>query len=350
MERLGNSLPRRGEKESAAFFLMAPLEEESPPAANLIDRREQTITLALVGGLIAFFYFGLRHFGPGRGEFVVQTWTRAWNKESDFEHGIIFPFLLLGLLLWRGKEILAARTRGEWLGLVFAVIGAVLFVLAYRTIQWRVAIIGLPFLLTGTAWYLWGRKAAFLLAFPFFLIWLAIPVGFLQQATGGLQLIASKLAHWGSTLCGIPTTLMGNKIIMADGAGFDVDEGCSGIRSLWALMLIAAAWTYAARMALWKKAVFFASVVPIAILGNALRLVSIFVIAKFSGKEFAGGTWHDWSPLVFFYPLSLLMLLTVHSWLEGGVPWKSRKRAKQRLVSHLASGSASNSNSDSTLP
>jgi len=309
---------------------MNPSEEGSFTPATQPEPRDNVIAWAGLALVIGFFYFSLHHYGPGRAEFVVKTWVRAWNKESDFEHGVIFPFLLAGLIFWRRKEILAARGPGEWLGLVPAIFGALLFLLSYRTIQWRVAIIGLPFLLTGSVWYLWGRRAAWLLAFPLFLIWLAIPVGFLQQATGGLQLIATRLAHAGASLFGVPTTITGNRLMMTDGAGFDVDEGCSGIRSLWALMLIAAAWTYVTRIPMWKRVLLFASAFPIAIIGNALRLISIFIIAKYSGAHFAGSTWHDWSPLVFFYPFSLFLLLTVHSILEGGLPWKKHGRRTVR--------------------
>lgn len=308
---------------------------EMSPSKSAPQRvsRDEWLAIGMLAAVLVVFYGVFRHFGPMKGEPAVVTWTRAWNKESDFEHGWIFPPLVIGLIGWRWKEISASRSEGEWLGLVMALGGALLYVVSYRTIQWRVAIIGLPFLLTGSAWYLWGRKTVLLLAFPFFLTWLAIPVGFLQQATGGLQLLASKLAHAGSSLCGVQTSLLGNKITMSDGSGFDVDGGCSGIRSLWALMLIAAAWTYMAKMSLWKKVVLFLSAFPIAILGNGLRLTSIFVIAQYGDQHFAKNTWHDWSPLVLFYPFSLFLLLGVHSVLEGGMPWKKSKlKAVRRVV------------------
>lgn len=303
---------------------------ESPASAR--KDLEAWISFGAVLLLLTYFYGFVAHFGSDKSITAVGGWTAAWNSENDFEHGWIFPPLVVILLGWRRSEILAARTSGGWCGLAFALIGAALFVLAYRTIQWRLAIIGLPFVLTGAVWYAWGWRSALLVAFPFFLTWLAIPVAFLQQATGGLQLIATKLAHMGSSLFGVQTTIRGNILTMGDGTGFAVDEGCSGIRSLWALLLIASAWAYLAKLPLWKKAVLLLSVFPIAILGNALRLVSIFIIAEFGNSKFASGTWHDWSPLVLFYPISLFILLGVHSLLEGGLPWKKEKRREVRRV------------------
>ncbi|NJM37838.1 MAG: exosortase/archaeosortase family protein [Akkermansiaceae bacterium] len=71
---------------------------------------------------------------------------------------------------------------------------------------------------------------------------------------------------------------------------------------------------------------------PLAILGNALRVISIFVIAEYGDAEWAAGTWHDWSGLLLFYPFSLMILLIVHSILEGGLPWKSASKRELRRV------------------
>ena len=71
---------------------------------------------------------------------------------------------------------------------------------------------------------------------------------------------------------------------------------------------------------------------PLAIVGNALRVTSIFVIAEYGDATWARSTWHDWSGLLLFYPFSLLLLLTLHSLLEGGLPWKQKTRRVTRRV------------------
>jgi exosortase/archaeosortase family protein len=112
----------------------------------------------------------------------------------------------------------------------------------------------------------------------------------------------------------------------------EIAKGCSGIRSLMALMMISGAWACLADMALWKRALLFLSAIPLAILGNALRVVSIFVIAEYGDEKWARTTWHDWSGLLLFYPISLLLLLGIHSLLEGGLPWKKARRRELRRV------------------
>jgi exosortase/archaeosortase family protein len=99
-----------------------------------------------------------------------------------------------------------------------------------------------------------------------------------------------------------------------------------------ALLMISGAWAYVARMSLWKRAVLFLSAIPLAILGNALRVISIFVIAEYGDAEWGRNTWHDWSGLLLFYPISLMLLLVIHSVLEGGLPWKKSGRRQLRRV------------------
>jgi exosortase/archaeosortase family protein len=105
-----------------------------------------------------------------------------------------------------------------------------------------------------------------------------------------------------------------------------------------ALLMISAAWAYIAKMALWKRGVLFLCAFPLAILGNSLRVISIFVIGEYGNPVWARTTWHDWSGLLLFYPISLVLLLAVHSVLEGGLPWKTSKarQLRRRVVSRTA--------------
>ncbi len=104
-----------------------------------------------------------------------------------------------------------------------------------------------------------------------------------------------------------------------------------------ALLMISAAWAYMAKMAMWKRVLLFLSAFPLAIVGNALRVISIFVIAEYGNAEWASTTWHDWSGLLLFYPFSLMLMLVIHSLLEGGLPWRSKRRKQLRRTIVTAS-------------
>jgi exosortase len=291
--------------------------------------------------ILAVFYLFVPGFGPAQSHSPLAWLESAWNPETDFEHGFMVPLITVGLIAWQWRVLRDvarspdAATRADWLGLVVALGGALLFVAAHRTGQARLAVGGLPLILWGSSWFLWGWQVAKLTAFPFFVFWLAIPVPQFQQATTELQILSTKLASTGCGWLGIETEVRGTQIFSAADKWkpLEIDEGCGGIRSLMALILISCVWAYIAKMALWKKVLLCLAAFPLAIIGNMLRLTSIFVIAEHGDAQFACNTWHDWSGLLIFYPISLILLLVTHSILEGGMPkLRMLHRTRKRVV------------------
>lgn len=294
---------------------------------------------AVIAGLIvSVFYFVLKGFGPEQAQSPLVWLRSTWNAETRMEHGFMVPLVALGLLIWQRKNLRAAVSTADWRGLPVAMLGALFFVLAHRTGQARLAIGGLPFILFGSAWYLYGWQVARLTFFPFFLLWMAIPLPQIQLATTKLQILSSELAKIGCSWFGVDVEIRGVKIhsVSERWAPLEIDEGCGGIRSLMALILISFVWAYIAKMALWKKAILCVSAIPLAIIGNMFRLTSIFVIAEYANPDFAKNTWHDWSGLLIFYPISLALLLMIHSILEGGLPKLRRPKTRKTVISHGA--------------
>ncbi len=311
------------------------------PAGKARSHGNVMITLVALASLaivVWFFCFETR-YGPKHVHSTLGWLKSSWNPATDYEHGKLVPFVILGLILYRFKEIRAAVQPGSLWGLLSVVVGCLFYVAAYRTLQPRVAVAGLPFILWGSAHFLWGWRVAKLLAFPLFFLWIAIPLPTFQQATTHLQLLATAMAHHGSGLLGVETYTQGTTVlpVKGDWKPLSIAHGCSGIRSLMALLMISATWAYVARMAMWKRILLFLCAVPLAIVGNALRVISIFVIAEHGNAEWASTTWHDWSGLLLFYPFSLLLLLVIHSLLEGGLPWKTENRRELRRTRVAAS-------------
>lgn len=309
----------------------------SPPTPDDRESEDQTSKRVLWAGVaavtlaLAWFYgFVPRYNGIS----ALGWWKSACNSDLGFEHGPLVPVVAVGLIVYQFKRLKAAVADGKWWGLLVVLFGLLLYLVGCRTLQPRITVGALPFLMWGGALYLWGWQVGKLLLFPLFFLWMAIPLPSFQQATVQLQLLATQLAHHGSGLFGVETYVEGTKVFPLKGnwEKLEIAGGCSGIRSLMALLMISAAWAYVAKIPLWKKALLFFCAVPLAIFGNALRLISIFVIAEYGDAEWARTTWHDWSGLLLFYPFSLMLLLGMHSLLEGGLPWRNLGKRKLRRV------------------
>jgi len=292
------------------------------------------IAAAVTFAVVVWFYCFETRFGPAHTRSSLGWLLSAWNPATDYEHGKLIPFIILGLIFYRFKDLRASISTGSLWGLLFVILGCLFHIAAYRTLQPRISVGGLPFIVWGAVLFLWGWRTAKLTLFPLFFFWIAIPLPAFQQATVHLQLIATQLAHHGSGLFGVETYTQGTLVLPVHGdwKPLEIAHGCSGIRSLMALLMISAAWAYVAKMALWKRVFLFLSAVPLAIVGNALRVISIFIIAEYGDAKWASTTWHDWSGLLLFYPFSLMMLLGINTLLEGGLPWKHANRRQMRRV------------------
>lgn len=305
---------------------------------------------AICAAIVAVFYAVVGRFGNGGNRSALSWLESTWNKETRYEHGYMVPVIMIGLIAWQWKNLvrLAKQGQSNWLGLPVVVLGIVFFLIGYRCGQARFSVAGLPMILWGSALYLWGWQMSRLVLFPLFLLWLAVPMSEFQQATVKLQIISSHLAQWCSGLFGVQTVVKGVQMFSVSERWLplEIDEGCGGIRSLMALIMISTVWAYLAKVSLWKKGVLLLSAFPLAIFGNMLRLTSIFVIAEYGNPEFARNTWHDWSGLLIFYPISLCLLLLVHSALEQGLPWSGPKKKAVRRVVTRQTGASDDNTSD----
>ncbi len=284
--------------------------------------------------LVAYFYIFVPTANTDGQSSFHWLWLN-WSAQQDYEHGWMVPVLTLYMLLQTCREGKPLGTSAglSMGGLLLIIPGALLALLAVRTCQARVALAGLPLLLAGGVWYFMGKQLAWRCAFPLFFLWMAVPVPGFQQATVWMQIIAAKMAHYGAALCGVATVLEGTTVSAADGSWdtFNIAGGCSGMRSLMALVMISFAWGYLANgLALWKRATLALSAIPLAILANAFRVCSIFVCAAYVNPAFASKTWHDWSGLLFFFPASLVGLTLLHGLLAGEIPFLHKRRVVTR--------------------
>lgn len=289
---------------------------------------------------VVVYLCGLHPYNVLNVDYNACAWlARAWNHDNDLEHGWMVPLISLFLLRHACVSLKGHDAAGSLHGLWPTVLGAILWIVAVRTHQARVAIVALPLVLSGFVWCYWGFRAMLKCAFPFFFLWLCVPLPGFQQTTVHLQLIAAKWAHLLAGVCGVETILEGTNVSSASGNWdtFSIVGGCSGIRSLMALLMISAAWGYLAdKLAWWKRALLVVSALPIAVVGNAIRVASVFICAEYVSEAFAGKTWHDWSGLIFFFPACLVMLTVLHGLLAGEIPFLKRRK----VIIRTANGTA----------
>lgn len=264
---------------------------------------------AAVVATLGYFFFWLPLFNVNDSQTVAKWAWLAWNPEGNQEHSKLVPLIFLGLIYYHRQEIRNAVKQGSNKGIIFVVIGVLLYVLAVRCKQPRMALTAVPFLLYGMTYYLWGTKVARVVLFPCAFLIFMIPMGAVEQATNNLQFIVTGAVTAMSNLVGIKIQAVGTTMTAADGSfNFEIAEGCSGIRSITAMAMLTAVYVHLTQDALWKKIVIFVGSAVFAVIGNFGRIFTVILVARFYDPKFAGGIYHDYSGFVFF-PFALLAMV-----------------------------------------
>ncbi len=278
------------------------MKSESPPAPapsawtdSVVWLRRHPLPTFLGAAVLAIlvYFFGFLPLFSGERLSTFRWAWQAWNPETNYEHAKFIP-LIAAFLIWHSRDQLRAAPIGSsrW-GWAFIGFGLFLYFAAARTLQARLALTALPFLLFGIVLYLWGRKVGRILLFPIAFLLFMVPLNFLEQATSNLQFIETGAATAICNFIGIHVYSVGTTINASNEAfHFQVDEGCSGIRSLMAIAMLSAIYGHFTQNRLWKKLAIFAAAIVFAIIGNTGRLVSIMVMARFFGQDLAGGPYH----------------------------------------------------------
>lgn len=280
-------------------------------------------------GVLILIYFVYPAYPTVVGK-SLSGWTWfACNNDNNFLHGRFVP-VAFGVMIWMAfQKTKKAETSSSYIGLPVLLLGLLFFLMSMRTIQPRLALIGAPFVVIGFTYYLFGFQIAKHVIFPSFFLWFSIPVPGLEAIlTGNLQVLITKACYQTGIFFGMDLVNTGADIFIG-GSSVKVAEGCSGIRSLMALTMIAAVYANYTQKSFWKKALLFASSFPLAIVGNFLRIFTILVLANFGYGDFGVGTWHDWAGLLIFFPIALSGLYLVDYLLNFGE--KRSKRVKRSV-------------------
>ena len=259
------------------------------------------------------------------------------EPREDMGHGWIVPLFSAALIWRRRRDLAAAMGAPSWRGFACVLLGLFLFWVGVRGDQVRISQIALFWTLWSLSYAICGAAFARLMVFPVVFLLFTVPLSFLDIFTVKLRFLTSSLAAWLLNGIGIPVARSGTGLHCLAGEGFNLDvaDPCSGLRSIFALSALTAAYAYVTQKTLLKKWILFLCAVPVAVLGNLVRIFSIAIVAKFCGQEVATGFYHDYSGYIVFL-VGILAVMQIGAWLQGG-SGKSRKSEVESRRSEVES-------------
>lgn len=226
------------------------------------------------------------------------------NPLEDMSHGWVVPLVSL-YVLWRERRTLRESAgTPSWIGAVWVFVFLIVAWLGDRGGQSRIEQVSFIGLMWAIPYAFWGCGVERLMRFPAAYLFFTIPVSsFTDFFTIHLRMASVAMATGVLNGLGIAVERSGTALFSrTPGGTFNVDvaDPCSGIHSLFAMMALTAAYAYFTQKGFWKKGLLFICSLPIAVIGNMVRIMSICVVASWFGQEVATGYYHDYSGFVIF--------------------------------------------------
>ena len=251
---------------------------------------------------------------------TFALYAQGWHQEEN-AHGIAVVPIALFLIWMNSKALMAIPVRADARRLGF---GLLCLALAVQVAGIWVGLersIGYVFVgaVAALCLYFLGRQMTRALAFPlaFLLFMVPTPGGVLDMVSAPLQILSARMAVLLAGMSGVGVQNEGvNLIIPAKHITYQVAVACSGLHSLTAMCMLAALMAYFMNIpALWKWAL-FALAVPLALLGNILRIYLVLMVANAYGQD-AGSAFHDgWIGKLVPFTLAFFVLLGLGRWIE----------------------------------
>lgn len=240
---------------------------------------------------------------------AVVALGRVWLAYDYYSHGFLVPVVAFWVFLDARRRLPApgADPRGLLAIAAAAILYGAGFVLADATLQG----LGLVGAAAGLALRLYGPAGLRRLAFPvaFLLFMVPVPQSLLTPAIVELQLIVSRLAV--EVLHGLGYSVLreGNVVLIPGGERLFVAEACSGITSIVTLLPLGVTLAWFTERTLLRRGLIVAAVIPLAMLGNLVRVLATVAAAEAFGVDRATrGPVHDSAGVATFVFACLLLI------------------------------------------
>lgn len=226
------------------------------------------------------------------------VWVWVWYQlQPKIETGDgVCPLALAAfpMLIYLSRANLLVVPKRAWPpAAVLVALAAPVHVVGFLAQQPRLSLVAFLVGGFGLMGIVWGAAWLRAIAFPWFSLLFAIPIGaYTDGLTFHLRVISTAVSV---AVCrmigGLPLVRQGTEVQfgghgLRGGAGFtfDVAPACSGIRSATAVVFITVLYAFLNHRTGWRRLALVLAAPGLAVAGNALRLTIVFIVGDFYGQ------------------------------------------------------------------
>lgn len=271
-------------------------EKQNSPASASSRNITQWLPWVAIIALLVAMYSG-----------ILAGLANDWWNDPNASHGLLVP-PLAAYIAWERKHLtLSVPALPDLRGLVWIAGGCMMLLIGKLGAEFFLSRFSLVVLLTGFVHTFWGRQRLQTLAYPLLLLATMVPMPVIvyNQLAQPLQLFASQVSTRIAQFAGVSVFQEGNVIQLAN-TTLGVEEACSGLRSLSALVVMALLLGFLVCTRKRTRVLLLLLAVPIAVFVNVIRVAGTAILADYN-PELAMGFYHTFSGwLIFLLGIALV--------------------------------------------
>ena len=281
--------------------MMPRLKEMIGESGGQIDLKRIALFLACGAAMLLY--------GPVR-EYLLWTYNSSY-----YTHVVLIPLVCAYLVFTRRKEIFGQIDYAFATGGAVAGLGLLLLVAATamasgwsKNDYYALLACSTMLVVIGAFIALFGLRAFGAARFPllFLVFMVPLPTALEEWIIRVLQLGSTEFVAFLFQFTGMPVLREG-VVFHLPGLSIEVAPQCSGIRSSLALVITCVLAGHMFLKTTWKKALLVLAVLPITMLKNGIRIVTLSVLAVYVDRGFLESSLHRDGGIVFFVLALLLM-------------------------------------------
>jgi exosortase len=235
-------------------------------------------------------------------------------NDERYSYVALIPVMTLSLVLFGRKTIFLSPRYCPAIGVPIMFLGAGLAGLAPMSRHLSVVILELVLIWIGAFILIFGRRAFMAAGFPigFLFLMIPLPATALNHLVSFLQYSSAYMSEALFKALTIPAMRQGLTISLP-GIDIQVAQQCSGIRSSIALVLASSLAGYVILHSNLNRFFLILITIPVVIVKNAVRIVTLSGLALYVDKGFLFGSLHHFGGLCFsLLDLAIVVPLLLH--------------------------------------
>jgi len=263
----------------------------------------------------------------------LSTLIQFSFQHEHYSHVILVPMIVSALVLLDRKGIFVQTETNWWAGSGLICVGGLFYVFAQRQFilasqndRLSAPIFAIVVVWVGVFILCYGIRAFRRSLFPFLFLFLMIPIPdfLLERIIAWLLAGSAEVSDAFLELLGVPFFRTGF-VFSFPQFTIEIAQECSGIRSSLALLVMSLLAGHLFLRSAWTRAALVAVTVPILVIKNGIRIVTLALLSMYVDPRFLTGSLHQQGGFVFFL-IAMTLLLPI-LWLLQRVEAKRRVTA-----------------------